>query len=204
MTKNNHLQRKIYFFIFVKAVKDTRQQGYAEAFSSFMHLARAWKTFHTRKNQNPPGQGGGGSLLITTVVGGGLRRLFLPLRGLAGGGGRRLGGCPPPLLSPPRRLLPPGMGCSCIASPRCPLWEPDNRNLNIYFDTKQQLQNIFFQTQIVWSLYKHQGFFGQLKLLNKNKLLNKQTPKYSLIINKQFAEQIPQSILIIYGIKYSI
>jgi len=38
---------------------------------------------------------------------------------------------------------------------------------NIYFHTKHQLQNIFFPTQMVWSLYKHQGFFEQLKLLNK-------------------------------------
>ena len=44
------------------------------------------------------------------------------------------------------------------------------KHWNIYFHMKQQLQNIFFQTQMVWSLYMHQGFFGQLKLLNKQNL----------------------------------
>ena len=44
------------------------------------------------------------------------------------------------------------------------------KHWNIYFHSKQQLQNIFFQTQMGWSLYKHQGFYGQLKWSHKQKL----------------------------------
>ena len=57
------------------------------------------------------------------------------------------------------------------------------KHWNIYFQTRQlQRHRLNLQTQMVWSFNKHQGFFGQFELLNKQKLTY--VNKYSQTILK--------------------